>query len=144
MNVINFSTSKMASLNLSQWYHLTILRIFKCTVPEKIRSTSHNALLPMGHLYRKSCGGDSDEIYLIRTHPNLRHVSSLSPHMTTCTKYPIGNNAWWEVLCIFSCLISMDKFEIDTCNALWDYTESTSGREYGYSKYHPIWHSLSR
>ena len=34
---------------------------------------------------------------------HFRYVSSLSPHMITCTKYPIGSKAWWEVLCIFSC-----------------------------------------
>ena len=34
---------------------------------------------------------------------HFRCVSSLSPHMTTCTKNPIGSNALWDGPDIFSC-----------------------------------------
>ena len=62
-------------------------------------------LLPMGFLYRWSCGVIVMKHTLInRTHQILhfRCVLSLSPHMTTCTKNPTGSNALWDGPDIFS------------------------------------------
>ena len=40
----------------------------------------------------------------------FRCISSLSPHITTCTKNPIGSNALWDGHDMFSCLMLSCSF----------------------------------
>ena len=70
-----------------------------CFNQEKISGTSHNALLPMGLLAQVLMWIVSDETaqlseFILILH--FRYVLSLTIHITTCTKYPIGSNALWE------------------------------------------------
>ncbi len=56
------------------------------------------------------------------------------PHMTTCTKYPIGSNALWEVLCIFLIYLPMQSirriktnttriYDFCWCIHFWSYVQ---------------------
>ncbi len=65
---------------------------------EKILCTSHNALFLLEYFVQVVMWMVSNKTY---PKCKIRMSSPQTVHMTTCTKYPIRNNALWEIHGIF-------------------------------------------
>ena len=92
---------------------------------EKIWFPSHNALLLMGYFVQVVMWGNSDETCLkckIRMSiVNESMFHHLSPSIvTSCTEYPIGNNALWVVHHAFSCMSFSSSSSLVFCPGTLD------------------------